>query len=91
MALIFLGQTTCALCGKLLMKGEDIKGLPAISNTEHPLYSYFDQGFHSHCFDNWDKKEDVLNLFREEKQKFMNSDHYKEMAAKYGKPKWLDE
>jgi len=91
MALIFLGRTACGLCGKILMEGEQITGLPAISNTEHPLYSYFDQGFHLQCFEKWDEKENALNLIKEEKQKFMNSEYYKEMASKYGKPKWLDE
>jgi hypothetical protein len=91
MALIFLGQSTCALCCQFLMPGEQVKGLPAISNTIHPLYKYFDCGFHLQCFQNWDKKEEALNLIKEEKQKFKNSEYFKEMAAKYGIPKWLEE
>jgi hypothetical protein len=73
------------------MQDEEIKGLPAISNTGHHLYHYFDQGFHLRCFENWDKKEEVLDLIKEEKKKFMDSDFYKEMEAKYGKPKWLED
>jgi hypothetical protein len=91
MALIFLGHSTCALCGQLLMPGEEVTGLPAISNTNHPLYKYFDCGFHLKCFERWNKKEEALNLIEEEKQQFVTSDYYREMAAKHGKPKWLDE
>jgi len=40
MALIFLGQSTCAICGQFLMPGEQVKGLPAIFNTIHPLYKF---------------------------------------------------
>jgi len=91
MALIILGQTACALCGKLLREGEAITGLPAISNTEHLLYKYFDQGFHLECFEKWDKKENAQDLIKAEKQKFIDSDYYKQMVSKYGKPKGLDE
>ncbi|AEW00893.1 hypothetical protein A4D02_13110 [Niastella koreensis] len=91
MALIFLGQSTCALCGQLLMPGEQVKGLPAISNTIHSLYKYFDSGFHLQCFQNRDKKEEALILIKEKKQKFKSSEYFKEMAAKYGIPKWLEE
>ena len=73
------------------MEGEEVTGLPAISNTSHTLYKYFDCGFHLHCFENWDKKEEALNLIKEEKRKFKNSDHFKEIAAKYGIPKWLED
>ncbi len=73
------------------MEGEEIIALPAVSNTSHPLYQYFDQGFHLRCFENWDKKNEALDLVKEEKKKFRDSDFYKEMEAKYGKPKWLDD
>jgi hypothetical protein len=91
MALIFADSTECPLCGNLIKKGEDVIGLPPIADIEHPLYKYFDSGFHLKCFENWNKKEEVLNIIKEEKQKFRNSDYFKEMVAKYGKPKWLDE
>jgi hypothetical protein len=91
MAIIFTGITQCALCGETLKDGDDITGLPPSSNTEHPLYKYFDCGFHSHCFDNWDRKNELLEMIKGERQKFINSDYFKEMVAKYGKPKWLDE
>jgi hypothetical protein len=86
MTLIFEGHTKCGLCGKTLLPGELIIGLPALINTRHQLYSYFDQGFHQICFENWYKKDDILKLLTEEKQNFENSDYYKEMISKYGKP-----
>ena len=91
MALIILGVTKCALCDKTLQKGEAITSLPPIGDLHHPLYKYFDAGLHTECFENWDKKEEVLGVIKVEKQKFINSDYFKEMIAKFGKPKWLDE
>ncbi len=69
MALIFLGTTKCALCGQTLMEEDDVTGLPAIADKSHPLYEYFDCGFHLTCFDNWDKKEEALKTFEDEIQK----------------------
>ena len=91
MALIFLGSTACALCGKTLQQGEEVMSLSPVSDKEHPLYKYFDVGLHTQCFENWDKKEEVLGIIQEEKQKFRDSDYFKQMVAKFGKPKWSDE
>lgn len=68
MALIFLGYTECALCGKVLADGDDIFGLPSSSNKEHILYKYFDSGFHLTCFENWDKKNEILKLISDDDQ-----------------------
>lgn len=91
MALIILGSTECALCGKVLQEGDEVTSLSPIADKQHPLYQYFDAGLHKQCFENWDKKEEVLRIIKEEKEKFINSDYFKEMVSKYGKPKWLDE
>ena len=91
MALIFLGLTKCALCDKLLQKGNAVTSLPPIADKQNSLYKYFDAGLHTQCFENWDKKEEVLRVIKVEKQKFRNSDYFKEMVSKFGKPKWLDE
>jgi hypothetical protein len=91
MAIIFRGVTECALCGKVLMDGDDITCPSPIADKEHPLYEYFDRGFHLQCFENWNRKEEVLSVIKEEGQKFINSDYFKKMVSKYGKPKWLDE
>lgn len=91
MALIFLGLTECAICGNVLQEGDVVMSLPPIADNQNPLYKYFDAGLHTLCFENWDKKEIVLKVINEEKQKFIDSDYFKEMVFKYGKPKWLDE
>lgn len=90
MALIFLGQSECPICGKLLMPDEELKALRGIPYPEHPLFHYFDAGMHLQCFENWDKKEEALTLVREEKQKFMNSEEFKAMVLKHGMPKWVE-
>ena len=87
MALIFLNESECAVCGKTLGEHDDIVGLPAISDTANPLYPYFDRGFHTSCFENWDKKEEVQRILQKEREAFEQSDYYKEMLSKYGKPK----
>ena len=91
MALIFLGSTECVLCGKVLQEGDEVTSLPPIGDKQHPLYKYFDVGLHTKCFENWDKKKEVLRVIKEAKLKFLNSDYFKEMVSKFGKPKWLDE
>ena len=87
MALIFLGQTRCPLCGELLQEGEGITGLPPTANKNHVLYKYFDSGFHLNCFDAWDKKAEVLNIIEDEKRQFRSSAEYKDMFQKYGRPR----
>jgi hypothetical protein len=91
MALIFLGQSKCMICGNILEEGEEVVGLPPISNTAHQLYKYFDSGIHSKCFETWDKKNEVKSLIKAEKEKFKNSDHFKKIVANHVYPKWLDE
>ncbi len=73
------------------MEGDEVTSLPPTGNKEHPLYEYFDAGFHMQCFQSWDKKEEVLQIIKEEREKFINSDEFKEHVSKHGKPKWLDE
>ena len=90
MALIFLGSTACAVCGQLLLDKDDVAGLPPLANTQHPLYKYFDAGFHASCFAKWDEKEEALRVLEEERQNYLNSDYFKEMVLKHGKPEWLD-
>lgn len=89
MALIFKGVTQCAICNKVLQESDAIIGLPASSNTSHPLYTYFDCGFHHSCFDKWEHKATVQQIIDEERKAYENSDYHKEMVAKYGLPKYL--
>ena len=86
MALIFKGKSTCALCGKLLTEKDTVVGLPAIADVTNELYVYFDQGLHSRCFENWDKKQEVMEILEIEKKLFHQSPYYKIMFEKYGKP-----
>ena len=85
MALILLGSTPCGLCGKLLLEGEEVIGLPAVSNLTHPLYEFFDQGFHLECFEKWDKKDEVLKVIEAERREFQKTNYYKVMVKKYGR------
>lgn len=66
MALIFIGSSECPLCNKIFVQEDEIIGLPAIVNTEHPLYEYFDSGIHKTCFESWNKKDEILNILNEE-------------------------
>jgi hypothetical protein len=67
MAMIFIGKSECAICGQTLMEGDEIVGLPPISDTSNPLYEYFDAGFHRSCFESWDKKNEVYFILKKEK------------------------
>lgn len=87
MALIFLDKSTCGLCGKLFASTDkNIVGLPAISDVSHELYVYFDQGFHFKCYDNWDKKEAIEEVIREEKIKFHKSGYAKSTLRQSKRP-----
>ncbi len=85
MAIIISGQSVCPLCGNPLFEKDEIIGLPAISDTRHPLYHYFDQGFHLACFQNWGKKEEIENILLKEMNIFEQSDYFKEILRKHGK------
>jgi hypothetical protein len=69
MALIFLGSTECGLCHKVLNENDNVVGLPPSSKVYHELYDYFDQGYHEACFENWDKKTEILALVDEERNR----------------------
>jgi len=85
MALTFIGQSECPICGKIFLKEDDIIGLPLVVNSTHPLFEFFDRGIHKSCFEKWEKKKEVLKIILEEKKKFENSDYYQELVTKYGK------
>ncbi|WP_133256862.1 hypothetical protein [Hymenobacter edaphi] len=89
MALIFLGSTSCALCGKTLLEGDDIRGLPAFAPAGHPLYAYSDAGFHAACFEAWPEREEALRQIEALDRELINSDRFKEWVAKHGWPDWL--
>ena len=68
MAMVFIGQTECPICGEVLVVGDKIWSLPPISNTNHPLWKYFDVGLHKSCYENWDKKIEVEQLLQSERR-----------------------
>jgi hypothetical protein len=69
MAMIFLGKSECPICGKILVEGDDIIGLPPLIDITHPLYTYFDEGMHRACYENWDKKSQVEAALENEGKK----------------------
>ena len=86
MALILLGKSSCPLCGRLLLEGEPWTALPAIADTAHPLYSYFDAGLHQTCFDQWDSRESACEAVRLNRQRWEASPEYAQLVVKWGKP-----
>ena len=66
MALVFLGQTPCAICGVILKEGDDIfatSGGPITPND--PLWQYQDAGMHRSCFQAWPLRDSFRQLFNE--------------------------
>lgn len=50
MALVILGKTTCGICGRALLKGEDIASFsPFVTNEADPLHFFSDAAFHESC------------------------------------------
>ncbi|MGI4737519.1 MAG: hypothetical protein ACRYG7_20320 [Janthinobacterium lividum] len=86
MALLLLGKSTCSLCDGLLHAGEDLLGLPALVDTSHPLYPYFDQGFHQGCFARWQHRETALAAVRADQQRFQDSAEYQQLLRQFDKP-----
>lgn len=66
MALIFIGQTKCCLCGEILDSSREFKGIPPLTNnTLDRLHVFSDGGVHISCLDQSEAKGDLnhcLNL-----------------------------
>jgi hypothetical protein len=86
MALILLGKSLCPLCGRLLLEGEAMTALPALADTAHPLYDYFDAGFHQTCFEQWDSREATQEAVRLGRQRWEASPEYAQLVAEFGMP-----
>jgi len=91
MALIFFGQTNCAICGNILTENDEFVGLPAFADSDSSLYPFSDAAFHKSCYDNWGKRQEVESVIEERRKELLQSDQYKHFEAKYGKPKWLSD
>ena len=66
MALILTGKTPCAICGVILIEGDDIfatSGGPVQPND--PLWPYQDAGMHRSCFRTWPLRDSFRQKFNE--------------------------
>ena len=63
MALLFIGKTTCGVCGAAICEGEDYVGFPAFLPKTHPLWKYSDGVFHSKCFADDPNSGEVQSLY----------------------------
>ena len=86
MALILLGKSPCGLCGNLLLDSETVVALPAIADATHPLFAYFDRGFHRACFQAWQHRDEALCAVRLDRQRYEESPEYQTLAQQFGKP-----
>jgi hypothetical protein len=66
MALIITGKSGCAICGKVLQKGEALVATsPFIGNKDHPLWCYSDAAMLKSCFLTWSERLFFINTFNE--------------------------
>ena len=91
MALIFLGQSVCPICGQILKEGEDVIGIGPASDKDSELYPYFDCGYHLDCFTNWEKKDEITRILHEEKEAFHRTDYFRSMLKKHGPPDYIQD
>jgi hypothetical protein len=63
MALVILGKTTCAICGKVIERDQATIMFPAFLKTTHPLYRYSDSVMHSWCFDACPDKPELERIY----------------------------
>jgi hypothetical protein len=64
MALIFLGQSRCALCDTILTETDQIVATSHfIADRQHPLWCFSDAGMHQTCFLVWEQREAFITLF----------------------------
>ena len=89
MAVILLGKSSCGLCGNLLLDSETIVALPAIADAKHPLFAYFDRGFHSACFQAWEHRDEALLAARLDRQHYEESQEYQTLSQQFGKSNQL--
>ena len=87
MAILLLGQSLCPLCGRLLLATEPTTALLAICDTSHPLYAYFDTGFHPQCFAQWPHRAEAQALVLLERERYQASAEYQPLLTTFGRPK----
>lgn len=91
MALIFLGKSTCPLCGQILQEGENIIGLPPFCDASHELFEFSDVGYHEQCFKTWNRHEEIEKIIETNKEQFQQTEYFRKMLQLHGPPKPLED
>ncbi|MBR9861456.1 hypothetical protein GYB22_12080 [bacterium] len=86
MALIFQG-CTCSICDRIIEEEQEIVAWPAFLNEDHTLWKYSDSAMHKRCFDQWNKKDEFIRLYKTRID--LNDPYLVEMIEKQGIPEWL--
>ncbi|MBS0031979.1 hypothetical protein ACTJJ0_33405 [Chitinophaga sp. 22321] len=72
MAIIFLNQSECALCGDILRDSSDLQMFPPLTNNmKDPLFIFSDAGVHASCLDKHSLKEEVMHYVDLQTDTFM--------------------
>ncbi len=62
MAVFLAGKTNCVLCQKPIVSSSDAIGFPAFIPAGHVLSEFSDSVFHTDCFENWEKRDELTQL-----------------------------
>jgi hypothetical protein len=73
MAIIILGKSKCAVCGKLLLEGDDVVGTRPFLKATHPLGRFSDAGFHRACYASFPERQAFEEAYEEVKQLFADA------------------
>lgn len=64
MALIFLGQSICKICGRTICQGDRYIATPHfIGDTNDRLWQFSDAGLHYDCFQSWFLRQEFVDKF----------------------------
>jgi hypothetical protein len=63
MVLFFPGSSRCALCFKVIEKGELIEGFPAFLNSAHKYGKFSDAVMHQSCYQNHSDHDAVADMY----------------------------
>ncbi len=66
MGAVILGKTTCGICGRPLLKGEDVISFsPFVTNEADPIHFFSDRAFHARCFATHPRAVEARGRFNE--------------------------
>ena len=64
MALIFLGHTTCSICGKVVASADNsVATSHFIADKNDPLWQFSDSAMHQVCFLGWDLRQSFVDRY----------------------------